>query len=459
MIPALALPPQPAASLPMKEKLRIWYEKYFDAEGFCEYLQLVYSPVINMPSAAPLKMVETLKEEVKLLQSARATMLWKRELAFYWTDDKEATLMRRFKSTVSPLDLRSQLVQLIPERVEYGPVYTSSPGNAITAFVNVPQLAEIKFDIDITDYERPCCAPTVKAACWLCWIQIRAAIRTIMLVMKKVFDANDPCIVYSGLKGAHVVYSGYSLSSVDVVAREQIANVFIKDLSKSLSDRNQQELLSECFSIWREEFFNLNSHLRLRSCTDWIAIMKAQYPHFAKVLDHDLPLGPCNTADTARNATSNFLGTSNRKSIATATGTIRRQGQGIWKQLTQAQHKNTSTLMYTEHVADPRLSGSPTTISSDPGAMKKTKVETKEAVVTGTLSDLIVTMFAPRIDEGVLMEIGHLIKAWDCIHPVSKKRCVRIPMELLMSFNPETVPTLDQILDNPELYASKPDSK
>jgi DNA primase catalytic subunit len=460
IIPELSLPPVPSDAVSMKEKLRVWYEKYFDVEGFCEFLSLVYSPAINMPSEVLPALTDSLRREADLICKAQANKPWKRELAFYWTDKDHVTLVRRFKSAVSPKDLRAQLVALIPERLEYGPVFTSSPGNTSLAFANVPQLAELKFDLDITDYERPCCGPDVKAVCRICWIQIRAAIRTIVLVMKKVFDVKYPWIVFSGLKGAHVVYSGYSLSSLNEVAREQVANLFVKDLSKALSDRSQQELLSECFAIWREEFDHMAAHINLRSCTEWIELMKSKYPHLAPVFNRDLPGSHGVSVTDKLTGTSVFNSSVGQKAIAFASGSVRRQGHSIWNHLSQAQTRNNSMLAVSSHIADPRLSHSATAISSDPGLIKKTKVESKEAAApNGTLSDLIVTMFAPRIDEGVLIQIGHLIKAWDCIHPVSKKRCVRIPEEVLMSFNPETVPTLDMILDHPERYGfTKPET-
>ena len=66
--------------------------------------------------------------------------------------------------------------------------------------------------------------------------------------------------------------------------------------------------------------------------------------------------------------------------------------------------------------------------------------------MTAVLEDIILLYTYPRIDAEVSKHRNHLLKAPFCIHPKTGRVCVPVDPEHIDEFDPESVPTVGQLL-------------
>jgi DNA primase small subunit len=69
-----------------------------------------------------------------------------------------------------------------------------------------------------------------------------------------------------------------------------------------------------------------------------------------------------------------------------------------------------------------------------------------QAALTAAMEDIILQYTYPRLDENVSKKRNHLLKAPFCVHPKTGRICVPIDPERIEEFDPETVPTVTQLL-------------
>ena len=67
-------------------------------------------------------------------------------------------------------------------------------------------------------------------------------------------------------------------------------------------------------------------------------------------------------------------------------------------------------------------------------------------LLKAALEDVILQYTYPRLDAEVSKHRNHLLKAPFCIHPKTGRVCVPVDPETIDDFNPETVPTVFQLL-------------
>lgn len=129
----------------------------------------------------------------------------------------------RYQSFSDADDLKKQVCQLNPTRFEIGPVYsarvsctterlalyltrTTQPRDrkTVRAANFTPQLRELVFDIDMTDYDeiRTCCSGA--DICHRCWAFIAAAVHVLDESIREQFGYKHLLWVYSGRRGIHL---------------------------------------------------------------------------------------------------------------------------------------------------------------------------------------------------------------------------------------------------------------
>jgi DNA primase small subunit len=69
------------------------------------------------------------------------------------------------------------------------------------------------------------------------------------------------------------------------------------------------------------------------------------------------------------------------------------------------------------------------------------------------MEDIILLYTYPRLDENVSKKRNHLLKAPFCVHPKTGRICVPVDPERIEEFDPEAVPTIDQLLSELDTVA------
>lgn len=71
------------------------------------------------------------------------------------------------------------------------------------------------------------------------------------------------------------------------------------------------------------------------------------------------------------------------------------------------------------------------------------------------MEDIILQYTYPRLDAEVSKHRNHLLKAPFCVHPKTGRICVPLEPASIDNFDPERVPTVNQLLQ--ELDSARPD--
>ncbi|KAJ7874722.1 hypothetical protein B0H14DRAFT_3437527 [Mycena olivaceomarginata] len=93
--------------------------------------------------------------------------------------------------------------------------------------------------------------------------------------------------------------------------------------------------------------------------------------------------------------------------------------------------------------------------ASDKGfeALLKRIPDARVAALMAAMEDIILLYTYPRLDENVSKKRNHLLKAPFCVHPKTGRICVPVDPERIEEFDPEAVPTIDQLLSELDTVA------
>ena len=74
----------------------------------------------------------------------------------------------------------------------------------------------------------------------------------------------------------------------------------------------------------------------------------------------------------------------------------------------------------------------------------------KQDLMSASMEDIVLQYTYPRIDAEVSKHRNHLLKAPFCVHPKTGRVCVPIDPSVVEDFDPESVPTVSQLLQELE---------
>ncbi|PSR80618.1 hypothetical protein PHLCEN_2v6687 [Hermanssonia centrifuga] len=323
-----------------------------------------------------------------------------REFAFTLQGD----VYLRYQSFLSVEELKKQVCTMNPTRFEIGPMYSARPRDRKTVRPGsfTPLLRELVFDIDMTDYDsiRTCCSDA--AICNRCWAFISIAVRVLDQGIRDQFGYKHLLWVYSGRRGIHLWISDKEAMALTDEQRKALVGWMTviqggKEMHKKVNVRVKSNPLPPSINMaldtLRERFVDLI--LIDQECFQ----SESGYEELLKLIPDNIAVSNLRTKWRNTERSSKQKWTDIKKEIRNAGG------------------ENT-------------LRGS---------------------LIFAAMEDIILQYTYPRLDAEVSKHRNHLLKAPFCIHPKTGRVCVPVDPRTIEKFNPENVPTINQLLQELDL--------
>ncbi|XWS50076.1 hypothetical protein CRYUN_Cryun12cG0057200 [Craigia yunnanensis] len=309
----------------------------------------------------------------------------RREFSFTLEND----IYIRFQSFNSVSELENSIKEKCPFKIDIGPVYSVDPAKRHAYEqsgdnVFTPVERELVFDIDITDYDDVRFCSNEADVCLECWPLMTVAIKVIDTALRDDFGFNHILWVYSGRRGVHCW----------------------------VCDRKARRLTNE----------------QRTSIADYFRVYKVAM----KIVTKRCLPGPVLHPFLARSYTE------------------------VLKGFFEAKLLSNQNLLSSEKRYEEILEMIPdASVASELGGRweenKRPSMSKEDTNITQGLrrcvEEIIFSFTYPRLDMEVSKHMNHLLKAPFCVHPKTGRVCVPIDPNNCDEFDPTTVPTLSQLLE------------
>ncbi|KAG6821043.1 hypothetical protein H0H93_007933 [Arthromyces matolae] len=341
-----------------------------------------------------------------------------REFAFTLAGD----VYLRYNSFTTADELKKQVCHLNPTRFEVGPVYSLRPRDRKSARPGMfnPLQRELVFDIDMTDYDpvRTCCSGT--DICKRCWSFIALAVKVLDVAIREQFGYEHLLWVYSGRRGIHLWIS--DKEAMELTDDERKALVGWMTVVRGGSESSKKLSLRTGGSRSLPpplQFKSRDAHM-IRTAVD---ILKDTFTH-----------------------------------VILSDQNLFASQQGYETLLEQIPDSQTVARLREKWADDPGRSSEEKWQDLKDEIKRYEKGSSQRNNLLAVLEDIILFYTYPRIDAEVSKHRNHLLKAPFCIHPKTGRVCVPVDPTHISDFDPETVPTVNQLLQELDAF-SKPEGE
>lgn len=175
-----------------EETLKEFYQHVFPVEEIVQWLSYAMNPTTTDDSADD-------EDQASMRQAVSTGYLARREFCFTLLGD----IFTRFRSYTSVAELRQELVNRFPEKIDVGAVYNVRPNQKQQTVIAALE-RELVFDIDMSDYDkiRSCCQG--KSICNRCWAWMSCAAKTMQHILTDDFGFKYLLPIFSGRRGIHL---------------------------------------------------------------------------------------------------------------------------------------------------------------------------------------------------------------------------------------------------------------
>ncbi|KAL3900240.1 MAG: hypothetical protein SGCHY_001487, partial [Lobulomycetales sp.] len=335
--------------------------------------------------------------------SGSASYLKHREFSFTLPNDAYL----RYHSYLDAESLRTDLVKKLPIKIDIGAVYNAEPSKKkmLRAGVFKPLERDLVFDIDMTDYDpvRNCCSDA--DICKKCWKYMTISIRIVDRVLRQDFGFVHLLWIFSGRRGVHCWISDERARKMSQEARRAIVGYLEvvkggEGTTKkiNLTSRTLPPSLASAYRVLQEYF-----EQSIITEQDLFGTKESWDKILALVPDEE----------------------------------IKRKCNSHWEQ----KGGRLSSIDKWHQLVNEIESG------------KKRKIQ---GLFT-TVRDIVFQYTYPRLDDNVSTGLNHLLKSPFCVHPKTGRVCV--PIIDPETFDPFTVPTLDELISEHEAGDSVPEEQ
>ncbi|KAH7096195.1 hypothetical protein BKA62DRAFT_720381 [Auriculariales sp. MPI-PUGE-AT-0066] len=313
----------------------------------------------------------------------------------------------RYHSWNTLEEFKQGICRLNPTRFEIGAIYNLRPKDkkSLRPGALQPLLRELVFDIDMTDYDeiRTCCSG--KGICKRCWGFISAAVRVLDNALREQFGYKHLLWVYSGRRGIHCWISDES--------------------AMALTDDQRRTLMS------------------------YLEVVKGSKDKLKKVNVRPPRGGPLHPALARALRLLNTV--EGDQALDSSFDALILQDQNVfepvekWEELLKLIGDSSFTGPLSEEWSTDPDRDSKAKWKNILAHLKK-REHAKRAPIMHALEDIILQHMYPRLDMEVSKHRNHLLKAPFCVHPATGRICVPVDPKAVDDFDPETVPTIGQLL-------------
>lgn len=381
-----------AEELFLPEHLKVYYSRFFPYELL--YRWLVYGQGSPKPAGAASELSGVMIRDY----------FARREFNFTLEDD----IFVRYLSFPDMAALRKSVISRQPYKIDVGAVFTLPPNQhdsvSKAAFRTVER--ELVFDIDLTDYDpiRTCCSGA--GICTKCWKFMTAAITFLDETLREDFGFQHIVWVFSGRRGIH----GWVCD----------------DAARGLSNEARSAVVEYCAAIG-------GGNSQTTSKADTVQITTPLHPVHARAMRI---LEPLFVAGVLDDNGQGWLGDKYPErwgqilelvpDVEGLHDTLRK----AWKRAGSAADRWKQLRGYVEGLK--------------PDMQRNKDFRTLEAL-NRTVTSIVFYFMFPRLDENVSKHQNHLLKIPFCVHPKTGKVCVPLTAAKAASFNPLTVPKVNEL--------------
>lgn len=317
-----------------------------------------------------------------------------REFSFTLKDD----VYIRFQSFTDQKELEKEIINRCPHKIDIGAVYSLKPKDhkTVKASSFVPQEKELVFDIDMTDFDdvRNCCSGA--DICKKCWTLMVIAIKILDRALRDDFGFEHLLWVYSGRRGVHCWVCDELARKLSATGRTAIAEYLsiVKGGEKQMKKVTLGDIVHPSIE-----------------CA--IEIIKEYFDQYA-LRDQDIL-----------------------------------NDDNIDKIINLLPEKKRS-----EHLRKVICGG---VDSESRWSLLSQELERPGVHAGRALKEIMLQYCYPRLDIEVSKGLNHLLKSPFSIHPKTGRVCIPIDPQKVDEFNPFTVPTISQLLDEIDAVKRHPD--
>lgn len=315
----------------------------------------------------------------------------------------------RFQSFNNASELEKAIKEKCPFKIDIGAIYNVDPAKR-HAYAQgndnfTPTEKELVFDIDISDYDdvRRCCKEA--NVCSNCWPLMTVAIKVIDASLREDFGFNHILWVYSGRRGVHCWVCDAKARRLNNEQRAAIADYF--RVYKGNENNNR-----------KVSFMGRALHpFLVRSYTD---VLKDFFEN-KLLLSQNL--------FSSHESYEEILKMIPEENIASELRSRWQENRRVKDDINVYRWKQLKDLL---QAGKQKASG-----------------------IRRCVEEIVFTFTYPRLDMEVSRKLNHLLKAPFCVHPQTGRVCIPIDPKECDKFDPSTVPTLSQLLQELNRGGSK----
>uniref|UniRef100_A0A5S6QHM1 DNA primase n=1 Tax=Trichuris muris TaxID=70415 RepID=A0A5S6QHM1_TRIMR len=308
----------------------------------------------------------------------------RREFAFVMEED----VYIRYKCYNNPAELLKQICSTVPKKIDIGAVFNMKPSEGRNKVDLQAEEKELVFDIDLTDYDdvRTCCSGS--SMCRKCWLFIVVAIRTIEQTLREDFGYREVLWVYSGRRGVHCWVCDERARHLSAAARSSIVDYLN---------------LLPCTGSQRKHVFGNGPLL---------------HPYVERAVERSTEVFP---------------------TLLDQQGWL--ENEENWKKILK--------LIPDEDGVRGSVAKDFEKFTSPADRWRSLELTEESQRLPDScrfmIKGIVLGLCYPRLDVNVTKGVNHLLKSPFCIHPSTGKVCVPVDVTTLDTFDPDSVPRLDEL--------------